>query len=108
MKHWKRFMLAVALAVLFAGTATAQVLGPCGASPTKAKKGAKMEMKMPQMHASMQKMAQSGHRVLLPGDRAINFSLPAVVGNDIKTIKLSDYAGKWRVVCFYPGDFTFV
>ena len=108
MKHWKMLLLVAGLVFILAGTGTAQVLGPCGASPSKAKKGAKMEMKMPQMHASMQKMAQVGHSVLLPGDRAINFSLPAVVGNDIKTVKLSDYAGKWRVVCFYPGDFTFV
>ena len=44
----------------------------------------------------------------LPGDRAPNFKLPAVVGDAIKEIKLSDYDGKWRVVCFYPADFTFV
>ncbi|NLC28800.1 MAG: peroxiredoxin [Campylobacteraceae bacterium] len=24
------------------------------------------------------------------------------------TVKSSDYAGKWSVVCFYPADFTFV
>ncbi len=23
-------------------------------------------------------------------------------------VKLSDYKGKWIVLCFYPGDFTFV
>ncbi len=23
-------------------------------------------------------------------------------------MKLSDYLGKWVVLCFYPGDFTFV
>ncbi|RLB87653.1 MAG: peroxiredoxin, partial [Deltaproteobacteria bacterium] len=22
--------------------------------------------------------------------------------------KLSDFLGKWVVLCFYPGDFTFV
>jgi len=46
--------------------------------------------------------------VLRPGDKAVNFALPAVVGDEIKTVKLSDYNGKWRVVCFYPADFTFV
>ena len=46
--------------------------------------------------------------VPLPGTRAVNFELPAVVGDDIKKVKLSDYNGKWRVVCFYPADFTFV
>ena len=23
-------------------------------------------------------------------------------------VKLSDYLGKWVLLCFYPGDFTFV
>lgn len=23
-------------------------------------------------------------------------------------LKLSDYRGKWVVLCFYPGDFTYV
>ena len=44
----------------------------------------------------------------LPGMRAINFELPAVVGDEILPVKLSDFNGEWRVVCFYPGDFTFV
>jgi len=46
--------------------------------------------------------------VPLPGQRAIDFELIAVVGNDIKQIKLSDYQGKWRIVCFFPAAFTFV
>jgi peroxiredoxin (alkyl hydroperoxide reductase subunit C) len=46
--------------------------------------------------------------VPLPGQRAINFELPAVIGNEIKKVKLSDFNGKWRVLCFYPADFTFV
>ena len=50
----------------------------------------------------------SNSPVPLPGEHAINFELPAVVGDDIKQIKLSDYSGQWRVVCFYPADFTFV
>jgi len=31
-----------------------------------------------------------------------------IVGEGFKNIKLSDYRGKWVVLCFYPGDFTFV
>jgi peroxiredoxin (alkyl hydroperoxide reductase subunit C) len=31
-----------------------------------------------------------------------------VAGEGFKNIKLSDYRGKWIVLCFYPGDFTFV
>jgi peroxiredoxin len=30
------------------------------------------------------------------------------VQGGFKNVKLSDYKGKWVVLCFYPGDFTFV
>ncbi len=30
------------------------------------------------------------------------------VGEGFKQLRLSDYKGKWIVLCFYPGDFTFV
>ena len=39
---------------------------------------------------------------------APDFSADAVVGEDFKTIKLSDYRGKYVVLFFYPLDFTFV
>jgi Zn/Cd-binding protein ZinT len=29
-------------------------------------------------------------------------------GQGFKPVRLSDYKGKWIIVCFYPGDFTFV
>ena len=53
-------------------------------------------------------MAIEANRVPLPGERAIDFELTAVVGSEIKRIKLSDYQGMYRVLCFYPADFTFV
>jgi alkyl hydroperoxide reductase subunit AhpC len=31
-----------------------------------------------------------------------------VEGVGFQPVKLSDYKGKWIVICFYPGDFTFV
>lgn len=31
-----------------------------------------------------------------------------VAGVGFKPVKLSDYKGQWIVLCFYPGDFTFV
>jgi peroxiredoxin (alkyl hydroperoxide reductase subunit C) len=46
--------------------------------------------------------------VPLPGQPAIDFELPAVVKNEIKTVKLSDFSGKYRVLCFFPAAFTFV
>lgn len=43
------------------------------------------------------------------GKQAPDFEANAfVAGEGFKPIKLSDYKGKWIVVCFYPGDFTFV
>jgi hypothetical protein len=42
------------------------------------------------------------------GKPAPDFELTAFVGEGFKNIRLSDYKGKWIVVCFYPGDFTFV
>ena len=42
------------------------------------------------------------------GKPAPDFEANAFVGEGFKPIKLSDYKGKWIVLCFYPGDFTFV
>ncbi len=42
------------------------------------------------------------------GKAAPDFELSAYLDGGFKNIKLSDYKGKWIVVCFYPGDFTFV
>ncbi len=42
------------------------------------------------------------------GKPAPDFEASAYVDGGFKNIKLSDYKGKWVVVCFYPGDFTFV
>ncbi len=42
------------------------------------------------------------------GKPAPDFELSAFLDGGFKNIKLSDYKGKWIVICFYPGDFTFV
>jgi hypothetical protein len=42
------------------------------------------------------------------GKPAPDFEASAFIGGGFKNVKLSDYKGKWVVVCFYPGDFTFV
>jgi hypothetical protein len=42
------------------------------------------------------------------GKPAPDFELSAFIKGGFKNIKLSDYKGKWVVLCFYPGDFTFV
>jgi len=39
---------------------------------------------------------------------APDFTADAVVGGEFKTLKLSDFRGKYVVLFFYPLDFTFV
>jgi len=54
--------------------------------------------------------SQEVHRMLARvGAEAIDFEATAYVeGVGFKPVKLSDYRGQWIVLCFYPGDFTFV
>ena len=42
------------------------------------------------------------------GRKAPDFSAPAFFNGKFVNINLSEYLGKWVVLCFYPGDFTFV
>ena len=42
------------------------------------------------------------------GQKAPDFTAPAYHKGKFSSVKLSDYLGKWVVLCFYPGDFTFV
>src|SRR5579883_1324587 len=51
-------------------------------------------------------MTQEG--CLRVGQSAPDFTATAVVDQEFKTVKLSDYRGKYVVLFFYPLDFTFV
>ena len=93
-------ILAIFILISSPFVVNAQVLGTCGSSDEN-------EPHVAIESAKSAKTYQVQH-VLRPGDRAVNFDLTAVVGDEIQNIKLSDYNGKWRVVCFYPADFTFV
>ena len=43
------------------------------------------------------------------GRKAPDFAAPGYhKGAFVNDVKLSDYLGKWVLLCFYPGDFTFV
>jgi peroxiredoxin (alkyl hydroperoxide reductase subunit C) len=47
-------------------------------------------------------------RVFLIGRKAPDFTAPAYHAGKFINVKLSEYLGKWVLLCFYPGDFTFV
>ena len=53
-------------------------------------------------------MSESVQGCLRVGEQAPDFTATAVVDQEFKTIKLSDYRGKYVVLFFYPLDFTFV
>ncbi|MCL6622212.1 MAG: redoxin domain-containing protein [Syntrophobacterales bacterium] len=42
------------------------------------------------------------------GKPAPEFEAQAYVNGEIRKVKLSDYRGKFVLLYFYPGDFTFV
>jgi peroxiredoxin (alkyl hydroperoxide reductase subunit C) len=47
-------------------------------------------------------------KMIRVGQKAPDFSAPAYFKGKFVNVKLSEYLGKWVVLCFYPGDFTFV
>ncbi len=59
-----------------------------------------------------QPAAASEQRGVLPAARvgkpAPDFEATAYQNGKFRNLKMSDYRGKWLVLCFYPGDFTFV
>ncbi len=42
------------------------------------------------------------------GQKAPDFNAPAYRNGGFTNVQLSDSFGKWILLCFYPGDFTFV
>ena len=53
-------------------------------------------------------MSNLAEGCLRVGQPAPDFTATAVVDQEFKTIKLSDYRGQYVVLFFYPLDFTFV
>ncbi len=40
--------------------------------------------------------------------QAPDFETQGYLNGEFKPFKLSDFKGKWVILCFYPADFTFV
>ena len=47
-------------------------------------------------------------KMIQVGQKAPDFTAPGFHKDAFVNVKLSDYLGKWVLLCFYPGDFTFV
>ena len=52
--------------------------------------------------------AQEVRTMIQVGKKAPDFAAPGYQQGKFISVKLSEYLGKWVVLCFYPGDFTFV
>ena len=46
--------------------------------------------------------------MVMVGKKAPDFTAPAYHQGKFVSVKLSENLGKWVLLCFYPGDFTFV
>lgn len=46
--------------------------------------------------------------MILIGKKAPDFIAPGYHQGKFVNLALSEYLGKWVLLCFYPGDFTFV
>lgn len=51
---------------------------------------------------------KEGQSMIQVGKKAPDFAAPAYQKGKFGSVKLSEYLGKWVLLCFYPGDFTFV
>ncbi len=70
--------------------------GPVGETETEEKKTAQQ---------GVQKESRS---MIMVARKAPDFSAPAYFEGKFINVRLSEYLGKWVLLCFYPGDFTFV
>jgi hypothetical protein len=51
---------------------------------------------------------QEERKMIQVGKKAPDFTAPGFHKDIFVNINLSEYLGKWVLLCFYPGDFTFV
>lgn len=55
-----------------------------------------------------QEIVKKERTMIMVGQKAPDFAAPGYHQGKFVNVKLSDYLGKWVLLCFYPGDFTFV
>ena len=58
--------------------------------------------------AEKQHEAKEVSSMIHVGKKAPDFTAPAYQKGKFINVQLSEYLNKWVILCFYPGDFTFV
>lgn len=61
-----------------------------------------------EMEAQSQTQEMQGGPMIRVGQKAPDFTASAYINGGFGSVTLSEYLGRWVVLCFYPGDFTFV
>ena len=62
----------------------------------------------PEADAATVPQREETRSMIQVGRPAPDFEAPAYHQGAFTSVKLGDHLGKWVVLCFYPGDFTFV
>ncbi len=75
------------------------------ARPTGGPVGEKIDVKK---ETSQQTSIKEVKTMVTVGKKAPDFTAPAYHKGKFISVQLSEFLGKWVVLCFYPGDFTFV
>jgi len=64
--------------------------------------------KVPKKTQEEEKQQKEVSTMIQVGRKAPDFTAPGYRQGKFISVQLSDYLGKWVLLCFYPGDFTFV
>jgi hypothetical protein len=75
------------------------------ARPTGGPVGEKVDIKK---ETPQQPTVKEVKTMVTVGKKAPDFTAPAYQKGKFISVQLSEFLGKWVVLCFYPGDFTFV
>ena len=62
----------------------------------------------PEEQTQQRKPQKEVMQMIQVGKKVPDFVAPGYQKGKFISVKLSEYLGKWVLLCFYPGDFTFV
>jgi hypothetical protein len=84
-----------------------EVPSGCGSTAAKVITSAAMP-KAKSSQAELEETKEEPMSMARVGGPAPDFQAEAYHKGKFVSVKLSDFKGKWMLLCFYPGDFTFV
>lgn len=73
-----------------------------------ARPSTKVEKEVVEKTSTLEIIKEEGQKMIKVGKPAPLFTAPAYHNGKFTEVNLEDYKGKWVLLCFYPGDFTFV